>query len=330
MLLEKQGQQAPLTQSRHKPSLCKKKNAVSVTHNKMRYACARLRFVDGKVKAQRRDDLLRVPQLLSDRNKSRLWDSSHSSHSWRGGSFSVLMLQWSLQACEQGQCRREREVKTPSLCRGSSITRCRWCFSHQHCLSGRHPWADMKADEPFPYPEDSSPATGSESNFSWQSIPPAESYTRTSQKPSPPFPSTWCYKPKSPQRLSTLVAFAVCFYTNINCWNHTRRQSVFHTRYRSFVWFCLYSGTLYLSQGRVEPMLCVGIHTCDIKRIRLHCFFLSVDVSVAKPCTCHFWKALNRCDVACGVCSAEGCLVTVSPFVSWKHFSYYCYFCRKF
>lgn len=194
MLLEKQGQQAPLTQSRHKPSLCKKKNAVSVTHNKMRYACAHLRFVDGKVKAQRRDDLLRVPQLLSDRNKSRLWDSSHSSHSWRGGSSSVLMLQWSLQACEQGQCGREREVKTPSLCRGSSITRCRWCFSHQHCLSGRHPWADMKADEPFPYPEDSSPATGSESNFSWQSIPPAESYTRTSQKPSPPFPSTWCYK----------------------------------------------------------------------------------------------------------------------------------------
>lgn len=49
-------------------------------------------------------------------------------------------------------------------------------------LLGRHPPADRKADEPFPYPEDSSPATGSESNFSSQNIPAAKSHSQTSQK----------------------------------------------------------------------------------------------------------------------------------------------------
>lgn len=88
-------------------------------------------------------------------------------------------------------------------------------------MSGRHARADRKADEPFPYPEDSSPATGSESNFSSQSIPAAKSHARTSQKTAP-VPRTWCYKPKSSLGLKTLVAFAVCFCTNVSYLNHTR------------------------------------------------------------------------------------------------------------
>lgn len=125
-------------------------------------------------------------------------------------------------------------------------------------LLGRHPPADRKADEPFPYPEDSSPATGSESNFSSQNIPAAKSHSQTSQKKkkntSPHAQNLMLQTQVFSLGLNTLTAFAVCFCTNINYLNHTRWQSTFQTRYRSLVWFLcmLWYTTPVLTKARTH------------------------------------------------------------------------------
>lgn len=72
----------------------------------------------------------------------------------------------------------------------------------------------------FASSEDSAPATGSESNVYFLSIPAAKSCQKSG-----PAPSTWC--PKSPDDFktpflgfSTVMVLAVCVCTTINYLNH--------------------------------------------------------------------------------------------------------------
>ena len=104
------------------------KTALSVKHNKTRYACD-LHFVDEKVEAQRGDDLPKVTQLVSDRLRVRLWDSCHLIPGLLAG---VVPLWCSGR-------KRERVVRTPFLCQSSCISWWWCCFSPWSVLSGRTP-----------------------------------------------------------------------------------------------------------------------------------------------------------------------------------------------
>ena len=104
------------------------KTALSVKHNKTRYACD-LHFVDEKVEAQRGDDLPKVTQLVSDRLRVRLWDSCHLIPGLLAG---VVPLWCSGR-------KRERAVRTPFLCQSSCISWWWCCFSPWSVLSGRTP-----------------------------------------------------------------------------------------------------------------------------------------------------------------------------------------------
>lgn len=106
-----------------------------------------------------------------------------------GRSSLVLVPRWSPRVCGQGRCRRERGTQAPFLCRSSSTAGCWCCSSHRGVSSERHPRADWKADEPFPDPEDSSPATGSESGSSLQKHPSSKSPTLGPAKKQPVFPA---------------------------------------------------------------------------------------------------------------------------------------------
>lgn len=121
------------------------------------------------------------------------------------------------------------------LCQSNGITP-RWCrFTHRRAWSdwssrgiSKWTWNLMSL---FTYSEGSSPATGSESNVYFLSIPAAKSRTQTSQKTGP-VPNTWCYK--SPDDFKTQVCrfqccsgFSSCFFVQpLNYLNHRRRQSV--------------------------------------------------------------------------------------------------------
>lgn len=127
--------------------------------------------------------------LVSGRIRVKLWDACRLLFSlfWGGCSSLVLRLTWSLQMCGQRQFRREREMKSP-LCQASPPSWC--CFSHPPgpCLPGALGGIDKRIRNLmslFAYSEDSSPATGSESNVYFLSIPAAESHTQTSQKNRP-------------------------------------------------------------------------------------------------------------------------------------------------
>lgn len=155
----------------------------------------------------------------------------------------------------------------------------------------------------FAYPEDNSPARLCVQILSAKQ--PSHHVPHSDQPKSSPCSQhlalqvpRWL-QPKSSLGLDTAVALAVCFCTTVNYLNRLRWQFYEPGTYalRKFVYAL--SGTRHLSSRRVEPILCVGVPTCDIESICLHRFFLSVDVSVAKPCTCRFWKALNlsRCCV---------------------------------
>lgn len=104
----------------------------------------------------------------------------------------------------------------------------------------------------FCYPEDSSLATGSEANYYMLSIPAAKYPTLRPAKNQPLFPALGVTSPWTTFKpvffgSHTVVALAVGFCTTVNHFNHRRRQSVLQTRYISFVYVCICSGTLYLS-----------------------------------------------------------------------------------
>lgn len=235
--------------------------------------------------------------------------------------------------CGQGQLRGGGDGEAP-LPRQQRHARLALLLTAESCLAccPRHPRAGRKADEPLRLLWAPLACHRLRVKFQSLNIPAAKSRTQTSQKRRP-VPSTWCYK--SPNDFKTQVfRFQYCSgFSSLFLCNHklfkSWDDSQFYKPGTYIICMILYMRwytTLVLTKSGTSFVCC----TCDIKRMCLHCSFLSVDVSVAKPCTCHFWKALNLWDVACRVCSAKGCLGTVSPFVSWKHFSYYCYFSRKF
>lgn len=278
-------------------------------------ACDLLLFVDERVETRRRHDLPRVTCWSVTAGLGRFQNSCHLTlGSWWG-----LFLSGSLVR----KRRRGRPLLLPE--QEDPLGWC--CFfwgSQQSRFTSR-----LKAALSFPTSQVTVHLLQALNQISSQNIPAVKSHSQTSfKKTQPPCPELGVAGTQVFCLGLTLSCFYSLFLYKRKLFKSQDDSQLFKPKLIN-VWFLsmLWYTTPVLTKGRTH-FVCWCSHLWHTGGYVCIASFLLLMFLCLNPAHA-IWKPLNLCDVACVVCSAEGCW-TVSPFCKlWKYFLLLLLFCRS-